>query len=490
MDNKTMMQYFEWNLPENGLFWERCKAQAARLKEDGFTMLWLPPAYKGASGAESVGYDVYDTYDLGEFDQKQTVATKYGTKDEYLSAVWELQKQGIEVLADVVLNHMMGADDLETVKAEETSAENREQKIGDLQEIGAWTKFNFPGRDGKYSDFCWDASNFSGIDWDEKEGQSGIFRFEGKQWNCETDDENVNFDYLMGADIDTDDPDTVNALHKWGKWYLDTVHMDGFRLDAVKHISFEFYRDWLKDMREYSGKEIFTVGEYWSSETDKLLNYLDVTENTMSLFDVPLHFSFLNAANSNGQYDMSMLFEHTLTKERPANSVTFVDNHDTQPGQSLESFIPTWFKPIAYAMILLRKEGIPCVFYGDYYGMPQDSMQPVAGIKKMVKIRKDYAYGAQMNYFNSSNLAGFTRTGDREHAYSGIAVLATNGEAGDKKMLVGRKFAGQKFYEALNGILQPVEIDAKGYGVFSVNAGSVSVWVTEAAYRKLWVETE
>lgn len=490
MDNKTMMQYFEWNLPENGLFWERCRAQASRLKEDGITMLWLPPAYKGASGAESVGYDVYDTYDLGEFDQKQTVATKYGTKSEYLSAVKELQEQGIEVLADVVLNHMMGADDLETVKAEETSAENREQEISDLQEIGAWTKFNFPGRAGKYSDFCWDASNFSGIDWDENGSQSGIFRFEGKQWNCETDDENVNFDYLMGADIDTDNPDTVDALHRWGKWYLDTVHMDGFRLDAVKHISFEFYRDWLKDMREYSGKEMFTVGEYWSSETDKLLNYLDVTENSLSLFDVPLHFAFLDAANSNGTYDMRMLFARTLTNERPDNSVTFVDNHDTQPGQSLESFIPSWFKPIAYAMILLRKEGVPCVFYGDYYGMPQDGILPVAGIRKMVKIRKDYAYGAQINYFNRPNLVGFTRTGDAEHEHSGLAFLASNGEGGSKKMLMGRKFAGQKFFEVLSGTLQPVEIDANGYGLFSVHAGSAAVWVTEEAYRKLWIETE
>ena len=70
MKNHTMMQYFEWYLPENGLHWRRCAAQAGRLEEAGIDMVWLPPAYKGAAGAKSVGYDVYDMYDLGEFDRR------------------------------------------------------------------------------------------------------------------------------------------------------------------------------------------------------------------------------------------------------------------------------------------------------------------------------------------------------------------------------------------------------------------------------------
>jgi alpha-amylase len=45
-----------------------------------------------------------------------------------------------------------------------------------------------------------------------------------------------------------------------------------------------------------------------------------------------------------------------------------VSNHDTQPLQSLESVVEAWFKPLAYALILLRKDGYPCVFAADYYG--------------------------------------------------------------------------------------------------------------------------
>ena len=94
MINQTMLQYFEWYLPANQRLWRRCAAQAGRLRELGITMVWLPPAYKGAGGAQDVGYGAYDLYDLGEFDQKGTVGTKYGTREEYLAAVRPFSQRG------------------------------------------------------------------------------------------------------------------------------------------------------------------------------------------------------------------------------------------------------------------------------------------------------------------------------------------------------------------------------------------------------------
>ena len=83
----------------------------------------------------SVKYDhgVYDLYDLGEFDQKGTIKTKYGSKDEYLEAIVALKQAGIESYADIVLNHKMGADALligtvlmEAPKPEELISEFKE----------------------------------------------------------------------------------------------------------------------------------------------------------------------------------------------------------------------------------------------------------------------------------------------------------------------------------------------------------------------------
>ena len=98
---------------------------AALLADAGFTAIWLPPAYKGQAGVNDIGYGVYDTYDLGEFDQKGAVPTKYGTKDEYLAAVAALKAAGIDVMADVVLNHRMGANASEDVLALKVDPANR-----------------------------------------------------------------------------------------------------------------------------------------------------------------------------------------------------------------------------------------------------------------------------------------------------------------------------------------------------------------------------
>ena len=80
------MQYFEWNLPNDGTLWSRLKEDAKHLHEIGITSVWIPPAYK-ADEQQDEGYAVYDLYDLGEFDQKGTVRTKYGTRGELEEAV-------------------------------------------------------------------------------------------------------------------------------------------------------------------------------------------------------------------------------------------------------------------------------------------------------------------------------------------------------------------------------------------------------------------
>ncbi len=122
--NDTLLQCFEWYLPEDGTFWKNVEDMASSFSHEGITCVWLPPAYKGQGGTHDVGYGVYDYYDLGEFDQKGSVPTKYGTKDEYLEAIKALQEQGVEVYADIVFNHLIGADEKEVVPAVKYNTEN------------------------------------------------------------------------------------------------------------------------------------------------------------------------------------------------------------------------------------------------------------------------------------------------------------------------------------------------------------------------------
>ena len=108
--NGTMMQAFHWYIPADGSHWKTIEESAQELAKAGFTALWLPPAYKGIGGGYDVGYGAYDLFDLGEFDQKGTVRTKYGTRQDYVDAVTACRKHGLQVYADVVFNHKMAAD--------------------------------------------------------------------------------------------------------------------------------------------------------------------------------------------------------------------------------------------------------------------------------------------------------------------------------------------------------------------------------------------
>jgi len=156
------MQYFEWKLPNDGNLWKKLKEDAGHLHEIGVTAVWIPPAYK-ADEQEDEGYATYDLYDLGEFDQKGTVRTKYGTKQELKEAIAELHKNQIQVYLDTVMNHKTGADYTEKFQVKEVDSTDRMKTLSDAFEIEAYTGYDFKGREDKHSDFKYHWYHFSGI---------------------------------------------------------------------------------------------------------------------------------------------------------------------------------------------------------------------------------------------------------------------------------------------------------------------------------------
>ena len=479
-----MLQAFEWELPADGAHWRKLARMARAFRRMGIDTVWLPPAYKGAGGRYDVGYGVYDPYDLGEFDQKGTVGTKYGTAAEFAACVRALRRRGMMVLLDAVMNHRMGADEAEEVTALRVDPADR-RKAGEEIRTRAMTRFTFPGRGGRYSRFRWDSRRFTGFD-RTADGETGLFLLAGKRWAQDVDPELGNYDYLMGLDVDVCDPEVQKELVRWGRWLLKKSGADGFRLDAVKHISAGFARNWLTALRRQTGKEVFSVGEYWQYDTARLRAYLDATGRCMSLFDVPLHGHFREASRSGGAYDMRTLYAGTLTEEEPVYSVTFVDNHDTQPGQSLESWVDGWFKAAAYGFILLGQAGFPCVFWGDLYGIPARGIGAVTALPALLRIRRRSARGAEHRYLDHESVVGLTREGTPEAPGSGLAFLATNAQGGEKRMYVGRQFAGRRFRCELGGE-KSVVIDGEGCGLFRVKDAGISVYTPEPDLAtRLW----
>jgi alpha-amylase len=357
-----------------------------------------------------------------------------------------------------------------------------------MQEIEVYTKFDFPGRGDRYSSMKWDHNHFDSVNHNMlAPGDSTIYLFEGQQFEKFVDLEKGNYDFLLGCDLDMDNEQVQGELMYWGRWLLDTVGVNGFRLDAVKHIPAWYFRVWLDHVRDYAkkkhGKSLFCVGEYWSSNLASLDWYLRETGGRMSLFDVPLHEHFHAASRQGANYDLRKIFDGTLVQQQPTLAVTIVENHDTQPGQSLEAPVEPWFKPLAYALILLREAGYPCVFHPDYYGAEYPNSRggyPVILyshkflLDRFLKARKDHAYGAQIDYFDHPNTIGWTRLGKPEHPKA-MAVVLSNSFQAYKWMDVRRP--NTKFIDITEHHSEPVMTNQYGWGRFTCPDGSVSVWV-------------
>jgi len=495
MNNSTIFQFFHWYYPSDGALWNTCAKQATFLATLGIDYVWLPPAYKSAYGKEEPGYAVYDLFDLGEFDQKGTVATRYGTKEEYINCIKALHASGIKVLADVVLNHRLGADQQESIAVKKVNPDNRNEFVSEAETIESHTLFTFPGREKKYSDFVWDHHAFTGVDAVEGE-EKVIYTIQneyGESWEELMEEEKGNFDFLMGADVEFRNPHVREELKKWGEWYLDVTHVDGFRLDAVKHITPAFYKEWLDAMKAHVGSPFLCIAEYWSKNSAVLAQYIELMEGRTQLFDVPLHYNFYKASLEKSAYDMRQIFDNTLVTQKPEYSITFVENHDTQPLQALESTVDYWFKPHANAIILLRMQGIPCIFYPSLYGAEYSNpnneqhpinMLPVPSLEAMIKVRRYEAYGQQRDYFDDASIVGWTREGDDEHTFSGCAVMLSNSGQGEKRMEMGQRHSGKIFVDVTGSISGEITIGKDGWGVFRVNEESISVWISKEAINR------
>ncbi|MDY7021324.1 MAG: hypothetical protein SWJ54_08170, partial [Cyanobacteriota bacterium] len=199
-------------------------------------------------------------------------------------------------------------------------------------------------------------------------------------------------------------------------------------------------------------------------------------------------FTTKEMGGGTGLDNMQEIFNGTMMKDRPTHAVTFVENHDSQPLQALEAPVEPWFKPLAYAIILLRREGYPCIFYADYYGADYEdygrdgNRYPIHLpshrwiIDKFLYARKNYGYGDQYDYIDHYNTIGWTRLGDREHPKA-MAVIMSDSVPGWKWMEVGKP--NTKFIDLTEHIKEPIYTNEWGWAKFQCNGGSVSVWIEE-----------
>ena len=352
----VMMQAFFWDCPraarQEFQWWNHVRGHVAALAEAGFGALWLPPVHKAAnSGGPSMGYDPYDYYDLGEFDQKGSVNTWFGSKEELLALIGAVHANGMEVIADFVVNRCSGAD------AQELNPITGEQR---------WTRF---------------------------EPASGKFR---RDWECflpnlyESRDEGS---YGAMPDLSHRNPYVFGEILKLARWLVEEIGFDGFRYDYVKG----YGANTVTAVQEYryrrAGKLVkpSSVAEYWDN-TRPIERWIDITnfsdQNPVRAFDFPLRETLKSICDQYGFGLRNLVHRPSLAKDVNRSAVTFVENHDLRDqGRGIVND-----KMLAYGYILTH-EGSPCVFWKDYFVEGLGQPGSANGIAALVTAHETHAGG-------------------------------------------------------------------------------------------------
>jgi len=261
---EAMLQLFNVN-------WDELTQKMPEIAEAGYTSLWLPPPAKAGS-VYSVGYDLFDPFDLGDINQRGTVRTKYGTKAQLLQAVEIAHRFGIRVYFDNIANHR--GFDIPGYNAGTSTNLYPGLRPQDfhLQTVSGGYFANWPS----ISDFnnVWQVQNqplFGLIDLANESGGN-----------------NINFGPSLGSSIPkisfvrqpgsnsyymvTNLPpiagpwrpfngtngvpvseDVNSYLIRAALWMLNETKCDGFRFDAVKHVPSGFFGDTSDTPNGYTG---------------------------------------------------------------------------------------------------------------------------------------------------------------------------------------------------------------------------------------------
>lgn len=390
----------------------------------------------------------------------------------------------IGIYWDAVISHKAGADDVEEMQVIEVDAKDRLQEISEEQTIKAWMRFDFPGRKDQYSKLKYHWYHFNGTDYDAGKDRSAVFRVAGedKHWAEDVDELWGNADFLMFANLDYEHPEVRQDVLNWGSWIVNELGLSGFRLDALRHLSRGFLHEFIETVEKSTDRRLYWVGEFCDHRVDLLSQYLEVTDYKIDLFDFPLQANMCKISKAEDG-DLRTVFQDSLVSLHPTNAVTMVENHDLQKGQVLEYTVEGWMKPIAYCLILLRREGYPCVFFGDLYGTKgKAGEEPSCGGKlaDLILARKLYAYGDQNDYWDDSHHIGFVRRGTHDKPDGLACVMSNTGDA-EVQMHVGTEHAGEVWTDVIGWHQESVIIDEQGHGVFKCNGVSCSVWVRRDA---------
>lgn len=306
----------------------------ASQRDLGAQCIWLMPV------AESPSYHGYDVVDYYKIDQE------YGTNDDFRRLMTEAHRRGIAVLVDMVLNHSSSEHPWFVDAARNPKSPYRD-----------WYLFSaaHPGVKNPWGSDNWHRSphgdeHYFGLFW------SGM------------------------PDLNVENPEVVEETKRIASFWLDSLGVDGFRVDAIKHLvegdrgarvehlpgTHVFLRDWAAHLASVK-PDVYTVGEVWDSIGAILPYYPDqMTSHFMFQLSDDILES-VKAGNASRLYGGYLRLQDTLPPHRYA---PFLRNHDQS--RTLTVLEGDERKARMASALLLTLPGTPFVYYGEEIGISGD----------------------------------------------------------------------------------------------------------------------
>lgn len=307
------------------------------LKDLGVEAVWLMPINPSPSYHK---YDVTDYYGIHP---------DYGTMEDFKKFVTEAHKRNIKVLIDMVLNHCSNRHPWFINAAKNENSPYRDYFV--------WTHKDDPQVKAFVGKTNEDSRNRNR--WNKVEGSDYLYySYFGKHM----------------PDLNFDSPKLREEMFKLGRYWLTEIGIDGFRLDAARHIfpderardSQDWWVYFLSEMRKVK-RDVYLVGEVWAS-TDKVAPYL---KGMPALFNFDLASAIRKAVNEERADSLAIklkAIEDFYTTINPDFiDATFLSNHDQE--RVMSSLGNDINKEKVAAALLFTLPGSPYIYYGEEIGM-------------------------------------------------------------------------------------------------------------------------
>jgi glycosidase/plastocyanin len=329
--------------------WKGLKDNLDYLTGMGVNSIWISGVQMNAQGRDTrfTPYHLYHPTDFFNVDPSQ------GTFQELKDLIDACHARGIYVILDVVINHTA---DLNGLFGNNTNDDN-----------GYWANGN--------NTFGWWGTRRHAYPFNELTH----FHNNGTINNWDTWPEYLYGQFKGTDDLKTDSAHVTNWITEAFKNLIDATDCDGFRVDAIKHVEFNWVAKWADDIRQHAatkGKNDFILfGEYFTYDNNTLASHVKDPGSFNSALFFPMSQTIKNVfidGQGSGQLT-GQLNNRSSYGEGATRLVTFIDNHDVnrisqQNGGDTGNDV--WKLRPALSFLYLATP-VPCLYYGTEHAFDQ-----------------------------------------------------------------------------------------------------------------------